>query len=309
MNAVHETASLASPADMRCLWQAGALLGEGPVWVARERALYWVDIKSFRLHRFEPGNETRSSWTVPEQISALHPAADGGFIAAVRGGFARVEIDGGRIDLTPLEQPEADRPDNRFNDGTIDAAGRFWAGSMDDGEREPTGALYCFEADGRCRVMDRDYVITNGPALSRDNRWLYHTDTLARRIYRFALSAQGTLSGRGVHIEIPEAEGYPDGMTVDAEDHLWVAHYGGARVSRFDPEGRKVGHLPLPVSNVTSCTFGGDGLDQLYITTAAKGLDAARRQAEPLAGGLFVCTPGVRGLPGQLFAAPTEGTA
>lgn len=293
------------PADtgLACVWPAGALLGEGPVWVERERALYWVDIKGHRLHRFEPGNETRSTWDVPEQVTALHPAADGGFVATLREGFARVSIAGSEIAIAWIARPETEAAGNRFNDGKIDPAGRFWAGSMDDDETAPTGLLYCLTPDGACRVMDRDYVITNGPAFSADGRRLYHADTLARRIYAFDLAADGTLGARRLHIELPEGAGWPDGMTVDAEDALWVAHFGGSRLTRFDPEGREIGRIDLPVSQVTSCAFGGENHDRLFITTARKGLDEAALREEPLAGGLFACSPGVRGLPSPLFAA------
>ncbi len=287
--------------DVRCIWEAEATLGEGPVWVARERALYWVDIKSCLVHRYEPGNATRSTWSAAEQISAIHPAANENFIAATRDGFATVKLSIGNIEIDPLGGPEAELAGNRFNDGKIDPCGRFWAGSMDDKEVEPTGALYRLGADRRWEKVDEGYVITNGPAVSEDGKTLYHTDTLKGIIYAFDLAMDGAISSRRTHIQIDPSEGHPDGMTVDADNCLWVAHFGGWRLSRFDPAGEKLSEIKMPVSNITSCAFGGADMEQLFITTAVKGLDDRALEKQPLAGGLFVCTPGVRGLPAYIF--------
>ena len=287
--------------EVRCIWEAEAVLGEGPVWLDRDRALYWVDIKSCRLYRYEPGNDTRSTWQAKEQISSLHPTASGGFVATTRNGFADVTLAGGTIVIDELGGPEATLPGNRFNDGKIDRQGRYWAGSMDDDEVEPTGSLYCMDGDRRWRRVDSGYVITNGPAFSVDGGTLYHTDTVQRRVYAFDLADDGSVGERRVHIEIDGDAGYPDGMTVDAEDCLWVAHFGGWRLTRFSPAGKEIGRIEMPVSNITSCVFGGELFDRLYITTASKGLSVAQLERQPLAGGLFVCTPGVRGLPGHTF--------
>ncbi len=274
--------------------------------MARERALYWVDIKNNRLHRYEADSGAKTTWTASARISSFHPNVDDGFVAATRNGFAVVEIVGKELRIEPLGGPEADLPGNRFNDGTIDPWGRFWAGSMDDAEQDATGALYRLDPDRRWHRMDGDYVITNGPAISVDGGTLYHNDTTKGLVYAFDLGTDGGLSNRRIHIRIDPADGYPDGMTVDAEDCLWLAHYGGWRVARFDPSGRAIGRIDLPVANVTSCCFGGEDFSQLYITTAAKDLAESDLAWQPLAGGLFVCTPGVRGLPGRLYGGMEE---
>ncbi|SFD13702.1 Sugar lactone lactonase YvrE [Microbulbifer thermotolerans] len=284
-----------------CVWPAGATLGEGPVWVARERAVYWVDIKEYRLHRYIPESRERASWRINAQVSALAPRAGGGFVCATRDGFALLFLDGGTARLEMLGGPEGDLPGNRFNDGKTDAVGRFWAGSMDDGERAPSGALYRLDTDLRWQRLDAGYVITNGPAFSPDGGTLYHTDTLRRRIYAFEVSDSGSLQNKRLFLQLPDSAGYPDGMTVDSEGCLWVCHWGGWGISRFSPGGDVVGRIALPVSNVTSCTFGGGGRDQLYITSARKGLSEAELERQPLAGGLFCCRPGVSGLETPLF--------
>jgi len=288
-------------AEVACVWPANATLGEGPVWVARESAIYWVDIKGRSLHRYKPGSGERGSWPIPAQLSALAPRAGGGFVCATRDGFALLFLDGDSPRLEMLGGPEGDLPGNRFNDGKADAAGHFWAGSMDDSEERPTGALYRLDPDLSWRQMDADYVITNGPAFSPDGRTLYHTDTLQRCIYAFDLDEGGEPGNKRLFLQLPESSGHPDGMTVDAEGCLWVCHWGGWGITRFSPEGEAIGRIELPVANVTCCTFAGENLDELYITSARKGLSDEELAQQPLAGGLFHCRPGVRGLATPLF--------
>lgn len=279
--------------EIRCVWGAGALLGEGPLWAEDERALYWLDIKRDQIHRFEPGSEDRQTWTVPGTVSCLALRAGGGFVAACRQGFARLELESGTLDW--IAQPEAERQTNRFNDGKCDTAGRFWAGSIDDEESNPSGALYRLDADGSCARADDGYIITNGPAFSADGRTLYHTSSFERTVFAFDVSAAGELSNKRVFVRIADDAGYPDGMTVDAEDHLWVAHYAGARLTRFAPDGETVRIVPLPVDHPTSCAFGGASYETLYVTSATKDLAAADASRQPDAGGLFALDVGVRG--------------
>ena len=283
-----------------CVWPAAALLGEGPVWLADEGALYWVDIKAPSVHRFAPATGERSSWPAPEEIGFLAPRRKGGFVAGLQGGLAVADLDAGVFD--PINGPERDMPGNRFNDAKVDTAGRLWVGSMDNNETDPTGALYRIDAGGGFHTMDDGYVVTNGPAFSPDGRILYHTDTFARTIFAFDLASDGALSNKRPHIRIPEGAGYPDGMTVDAEGHLWVAHWGGWRITRFTPDGVAERVVEMPVAQITSCAFGGPNLDVLYVTSAAIRLDDAARARQPLAGGLFEVPVGIEGLPTGRFA-------
>jgi xylono-1,5-lactonase len=291
--------------EVKCVWPLGATLGEGPVWVAREKALYFVDIKGCTVYRYDPATGSQSSWLMPEPIGACHPASDARFLCAFKSGFAFVSF-GDELQIEPLIEPlggpEADMPGNRFNDAKVDAAGRFWAGSMDDTEAEATGALYRMGSDLAWTVMDAGYVVTNGPAFSVDGRTLYHTDTFKRTIYAFDLAEDGALSNKREHIRIADDQGYPDGMTVDAEGYLWVAHWGGWRLTRFTPDGAVDRVVPVPAAQVTSCCFAGKDLATLYITTAAIGLSDDERAAQPDAGGLFRFQPGCVGRPGGVFS-------
>ncbi len=283
-----------------CVWQASALLGEGPVWLPEEDALYWVDIKAPAAHRFVPAIGGRQSWPMPEEIGFLIPRAGGGFIAGLQSGFAFVDLSSGVIEH--FASPEADLSNNRLNDGKCDPLGRLWAGSMDNDQAAPTGVLYRVDADRSWQPMDDGYIVTNGPAFSPDGRTLYHTDSFARTIYAFDLDENGALSGKRTHIRIADDQGYPDGMTVDEDGYLWVAHWGGWCLTRFSPEGTVERTIELPVAQVTSCAFGGSDLDTLYVTTAAIGLDQNDRARQPLAGGLFEISVGIKGLPANRFA-------
>ena len=174
---------------------------------------------------------------------------------------------------------------------------------MDKGGKNASGSLYCLHSDLTLRKMDEGYIINNGPAFSKDGSTLYHTDTIKRVMYAFDYAANGEISNKRDFIRLQdEAEGFPDGMTVDSEDCLWLCHFGGARITRYSPLGDVLQVIPMPVPNVTSCTFAGPNLDTLYITTASIHMTELEKEKYPLAGSLFALTPGVPGLPTPFFA-------
>lgn len=287
--------------EARCVWEAGASLGEGPVWVAGEGAVYWVDINGNRIHRYVPASDVRQTWEMAEQVCSVTPRERGGFVAATKHGFAFFDPATG--ELEPFAEVEPDAPDNRFNDAKADPAGRLWAGTMDDvGHAAPTGSLYRLDPDLSWTRVDEGYAISNGPAFSLDGRTMYHNDTRLRTVFAFDVDADGNATNKRPFIRTVDPDGTPDGMTVDAEGFLWVAHYGGAQVVRFSPDGQPERRVGLPVTQVTSCIFGGPDLDILYVTTAAQRLDAAGLAVQPLAGGLFEIPVGVRGVPTACFA-------
>ena len=271
------------------LYPTACMLGEGPLWVPEQNSIYWVDIKEYRLHRYNLDTNTHKSWNCDEQITSLAKADDGGFVGTFRHGASLFSLreDSNEIDIQKIVRPTEETRNNRFNDAKIDPMGRLWAGSMDDFEERGSGNLYRFDADLRPTVVDRNYVITNGPAFSNDGKTLYHTDTLERKIYRFDLASDGSLSNKRLFLKIPEFLGYPDGMTIDQDDCLWVCFFSGWGINRYTGEGKYVGRVELPVANITSCTFGGEDMSELYITTARKGLTAAEIRTQPYAGSLF----------------------
>ncbi len=287
--------------DIKCVWEEPAILGEGPLWVARENAVYWVDIVSKKVHRYGLSDDTQRTWAFETEVTSLAARQQGGFVGTVRDGFAIIDLDSCAVET--IAMPEADLPGNRFNDGKVDENGRFWAGSMDDGEKLETGSLYRLDRDLSLHKMDDNYTITNGPAFSLDGKTLYHTDTAKRTIYAFDFNENDTIGNKRVFVKLEaEEEGYPDGMTVDSENCIWLSHFAGSRITRYAPEGQALQVISMPVPNITSCTFAGPDLDTLYITTARHLLSEEAIHKYPLSGSLFSCKPGVTGCPTPLFA-------
>jgi len=287
--------------EVTCIWEIPAQLGEGPLWVAAENAIYWVDIIEKQVHRLTLDSGARRTWTFDQPVTSLALRQSGGFVSTVRDGFATIDF-AGKI-VTPLVLPEANLPGNRFNDGKVDAHGRYWAGTMNLNEKDETGSLYRLDPDLSLHKIDSPYIISNGPTFSLDGKTMYHTDTVKRTVFAFDLQDDGSIGRKRPFIQLTEpAEGHPDGMTIDSENCLWLAHYGGARLTRYSAAGEVLQVVPLPVPNITSCTFGGQKLDTLYITTACQQMSPAEMEKYPLAGSLFAYQPSVTGLPTPQFA-------
>ena len=288
--------------NLACVADAKCVLGEGPLWDEREGALYWVDIKAPAVWRLDPHSGETRSWPMPQPIGAIARREHSGFVAAMKQGFAFIDLDSTHIEM--IARPEADRPGNRFNDGACDAMGRFWAGSMDDEEKAPSGHLYRLDPNRIVTRFEAAFVITNGIRWSTDNRTLYFVDSAARTVWAHAFDlAKGVLGPRKRFAQLTEADGWPDGLCVDAEDHVWGAHWGAGRITRYRPDGTLERIVEIPAPNVTSCCFGGANFDVLYITTARIGLSEASLRQFPHAGGVFALTGvGVRGLASPRFA-------
>ncbi|MFN3668237.1 MAG: SMP-30/gluconolactonase/LRE family protein [Brevundimonas sp.] len=275
--------------EAELVWDLGAELGEGPVWDETRDALWFVDIKGRRLHRYTPSTGDKASWDAPDQIGFALPAEDGSLICGIRGGLFRFSVENG--DFSLFQPVETDRPWNRLNDGFVAPDGSLWFGSMDDSETRKSGALYRWFRGDLVR-HDDGYGVTNGPCLSPDGRTLYHHDTLEKTILAFD-HADGAISNRRVFGRTED--GYADGPSMDAAGVLHVGLFNGWGVARFAPSGERLGTLPLPVQTVTKAAFGGTDLRDLYCTTAWLG-NADRREEQPTLGGLFrvrVDTPGL----------------
>jgi xylono-1,5-lactonase len=288
---------------LKCIWSAGALLGEGPLWSGSSRAVFWVDILGRKLHRYSVQTRAQKSWSFDEEITCVSERSNGnGLLVTLRNTIALFDPDSGSI--TSLAKPEIERTGNRFNDGKCDSTGRFWTGTMDFACRAPTGALYRFDAENRCTRMLDGIAITNGPTWSLDNKTMYFTDTSNNQIFAFDFdSANGTLSGQREWLRFDAAlDGSPDGMTTDADGRIWIAHWGASCVTCHTPSGELLLRLDLPTRFVTSVAFGGDDLRTLFITTACNDLTAEQKKQEPDAGGLFAVALDVRGLAPTAFA-------
>ena len=285
---------------IRCVHKASALLGEGPVWVDGEQALYWVDIHASRIHRYDPDTGTCKSFETPFRVGSVAPRAQGGFVAGTERGF--ILLDETLSSFEVIANPEPELPGNRFNDGKVDPLGRFWAGTMDDAEAVSTGALYRLDPTLEWSRQDAGYRVPNGPAFSPDGRCLYHTDSAARTVYRFDLASDGELRGKRVFVQFRAEHGHPDGMTADRHGNLFIAFWDGWCIRQVSPAGEVIRAIELPVQRPTSCTFGGERHDILFVTSARVGLDEFELEDQPDAGSLFSVTGAGSGVPTPAFA-------
>jgi L-arabinonolactonase len=277
-----------------------ALLGESPIWSEAEQALYWVDIRGFAIRRFDPATGEDRAWRVPEEVGSIGFRAKGGFVAALRSGFAFFDPQTGALER--LHNPIAGTRDLRFNDGRCDRKGRFWAGTVQEKRVAGLAALYRFDPDRRCTRMAEGITVANGTAWSPDDRTMYFADSWTREIYAYDFDlSTGTIANRRTFARFAADEGIPDGATVDRDGYLWIAHFDGWRVTRFAPDGRVDRIIPMPVPRPTSCAFGGADLDVLYVTSASFNLSAETLVNAPLSGAIFKLDPGTRGLPEPAF--------
>ena len=278
-------------------------LGEGPVWNPAEQALYWVDIESNCYHRLDSTTGAHEVFPVGLPVGVLALRAAGGLIMATKRGFAFWDSQKG---LHFIADPEADKLHTRFNDGAVDCQGRFWAGTMCDPPEscdEPGGSLYRLDADESMHTMETGLTISNGIGWSPDHKLMYLTDTPRHMIYVYDFdAATGAIANRRPFIHTPEDEGVPDGLAVDSQGFIWSARWGGWKITRYDPTGKAEREIHLPVQYPTSCAFGGEHLDELYITSAWTALTEEQKQQQPYAGDLFRVKMDIQGLEQPKFA-------
>lgn len=267
--------------------------GEGPIW-HKDRLLY-VDIETHKIIAFTPATGEEKIWDVGQRVGTVVPRAQGGMVWAGDNGFFFLDETTG--ESTPISNPEPNLPDNRFNDGKCDPAGRLWAGTICLKKR-PEAALYCLRTDLRVEKKFGPVTNSNGIIWSRDTRTMYYIDTPSKKLRAFDFdSAAGVISNERVIWDTWDDPSSPDGMTIDSEDRLWIAFCHGAKVVCFNPKTQKVEmQIDFPCVETTACAFGGPDLRDLYITTGLK-----PDVQEPLAGRLFVCRPGAKGVPSFAF--------
>ncbi|TIQ36634.1 MAG: SMP-30/gluconolactonase/LRE family protein [Mesorhizobium sp.] len=281
--------------------KTGDTLGESPTWHPLTRELFWVDLRRPCLHRLQPESGTVTSWPMPDVIGSVVPRARGGVVVALRHGLHAFDADAGQ--LTSLATVEYGPPQHRLNDMKCDPAGGIVCGSMWDYGLHASGALYRVDAKGRTVLLRERIAVPNALAFSPDWRTLYFADTRKGGIERADFDpADGCVGEWSLFAGGQAAPGRPDGATVDAEGFLWNARYQGGALARFAPDGRLDRLVRLPVSQPTSCAFGGEDLRTLYVTTATQTLNAAERAEQPLAGALLALDVGVAGLPEHAFA-------
>ena len=279
---------------VECIWPAETILGETPSWCPVDKVVQWVDIDGKTVMRLDPQTGAKQVFPQDYEFGCIAKRSDGGFIGGTNEGLVFIGSD-----LTAPEifsSPEANHPTNRFNDGKCDSRGRFWVGSTDINETEPIGALYRVTGAGDVTCMLPGVIVSNGLGWSPDDKTMYFTDSGHGVIYAFDFDIDaGEIHNKRMFATVDEADGMPDGLTVDAEGFVWGAHWDGWRITRYDPDGRIDRIISLPVPNVTSVTFGGENLDQMFVTTARLGMTEDQVKEAPLSGGLFVVDSGVTG--------------
>lgn len=285
--------------DVTCAIPGADFLGEGPHWMAERGRLVWVDILAPAVVTGDPETGAREARAMPELIGVVVPKRSGGFIAATETGIHALEEGGLRL----LAEPERDRPGNRFNDGKCDARGRFWVGSLAITTQPDRGQLWRYDPDGGLHLMETGVHIANGLGWSPDYRRFYFTDSGRRTIWVYDFDLErGEIANRRVFVELGEAEGVPDGLAVDAQGHVWSAHWDGWCVTRYDPQGQVERVVTLPVPRPTSCVFGGPGMTTLYVTSARVRLSSQQLAEAPWSGSVLAVETGICGMPVADFA-------
>jgi sugar lactone lactonase YvrE len=284
--------------------QVTARVGEGAVWDAEDGALWWVDIPAGLIHRYDPSGPERS-WQIGEAVGCLAHRQSGGLVLATRSGFHLFDPETGA--RQPIADPEADRPDGRFNDGATDPRGRFWAGTMKDrGEPGPVSGFWRLDADHGVTRGASGFWTTNGLAFSPDGRTMYFSDShpSVRMIWRAAYDVEtGTHGPPEPFFDTRAVAGRPDGATVDADGCYWMAGVGGWQLVRITPAGVVDRIVEMPVERPSRPMWGGARLDTLYVTSLGVGLTTGTESRQPDAGGLFAVTGlGTTGLPQTRFA-------
>jgi len=272
---------------------AHAELGEGPIWDDERQRLMFCDIMRGLVHEFDPVSGSDRTYEIGEPVSAIALTRRGVYMLATKTGFVTLDPANGKT--ARVASVEAEVNDNRMNDGYVDAAGRFWAGTMNMYGRRH-GSVYRLDPDGRISRMIGGVTTSNGIDWSPDGKSMYYVDTPTGRVDVFDFDeASGTISNHRPLVTLPHTAGHPDGLIVDSEGFLWLALWAGGAIHRYAPDGRLDQAIALPATHPTKCAFGGPDLTDLYVTTASIELSAEGRKAQPHAGGVYRLRPGVRG--------------
>jgi sugar lactone lactonase YvrE len=280
----------------RCLVNPGCSLGEGPTWDAGSQRLYWVDILENRIYRYDPADESTSSWTTPEHVGFVVVRPDGRLVAGLKSGLHRIVLkDDASVAASRIDRVDRHRDDVRFNDATYEASGRIWACTLGGTREEPLGTYYLYDTDLSRHTVDESYLVANGPALSPDGSLLYTVETSGhpgrqKGVYVSRITAAGDLEAQRMLIDWSEYDSLPDGVVTDAEGNLWLGEFHGNVLRCFGADGEQLASVPLPAWNVTKAVFGGERGDLLYVTSARIETDEETLARYPDTGGVIEVT-------------------
>lgn len=278
------------------LYPSQCMLGEGPIWHEERKCFFWVDIINGILYEYKWVNKEIKTWQFDYKLSPVIQGKDNELLIGLNTSIARFNLESGALKM--LVDLEPGVTGNRCNDGSCDSNGRLWVGTMNMNFKADAGTLYCIDQDLVVHKKLSKVTISNGLVWSLNNTRFYYIDSPTQKVQSYIFDQQsGEIIFEKDVIQIPVEMGTPDGMTIDKEGMLWIAHWGGFGVYRWNPlDGKLIGKIELPVPNVSSCTFGGQNLDHLVITTARENMDEETLKKYPHSGDVFVARPGVRGV-------------
>jgi sugar lactone lactonase YvrE len=277
------------------LYPSQCILAEGPLWHLERNSCLWVDIERGVLYEYNWSSQEVNTWSFDHRLTMVIQAEGNEVILALDRSIVRFNLETEQLQW--LVHLEKESPNNRCNDGACDSRGRIWVGTMALDTAQGAASLYCIEKDGTVNKKIPDVTISNGLAWTADDRTFYYIDTPTRKVQAYHFDNEsGEISFDRTAIEIPEDMGSPDGMAIDEEGMLWIAHYGGFGVYRWNPHsGELLQKIDVPVPNVTSCAFVGKNLEQLIITTASENLSEEVLRKYPQSGDVFLANPGTKG--------------
>ena len=280
--------------EPKAIWKAKTTLGEGTLWVPSQNSIYFVDIKKKNIFILNTKSKKKKIIKVNKEIGFLSHIKKNVFVLGLKSELRFVNLKSKRI--IKSIKIEKDKPLNRINDGKTDFLGRLWFGTMDDSERRiRNGSLYCLDKKLILHKVDTNYYITNGPVFINNDTFL-HTDSRRKIIFRIKINKNFKIIKKKIFIKFSKKEGSPDGMTIDSKKNIWICHFGGACISVYNLKGKRIHNLKLPAKNITNCTFGGKNMNDLYVTSALKGMKIDEVKKFNLSGSLFHVKTNVKGL-------------
>ena len=277
----------------KAIWKAKTVLGEGTLWVPSQNSIFFVDIKKKKILKYNIKTKVKKIINVDKEIGFLAHIKKNVFVLGLKSELRIVNLTNKKV-LYSIKI-ESKKQNNRLNDGKTDSVGRLWFGTMDNLERKiKSGSLYCLDKNLKVHKIDDKYFITNGPAFLDKNNF-YHTDTRKGEIYKIKINKKLKIVKKTKFLKFDKKDGFPDGMTTDIKNNLWVCHYGGACISVYNLRAKKIHKISLPAKNITNCTFAGHKNNELYISTARKGLKSHDLKKYPLSGSLFKVKTNLKG--------------
>jgi len=285
----------------KAIWKAKTVLGEGTLWVPSQNSIFFVDIKKKKILKYNIKTKVKKIINVDKEIGFLTHIKKNIFLLGLKSELRIVNLTNKKV-LYSIKI-ESKKQNNRLNDGKTDLVGRLWFGTMDNLERKiKSGSLYCLDKNLKVHKIDGKYFITNGPAFLDKNNF-YHTDTRKGEIYKIKINKKLKIVKKTKFLKFDKKDGFPDGMITDIKNNLWVCHYGGACISVYNLRAKKIHKISLPVKNITNCTFAGHKNNELYISTARKGLKSHDLKKYPLSGSLFKVKTNLKGKKSISFKA------